>query len=97
MAGSSASKDIHTGELMGNPISAALAGAHKAIDSANKFESSVNKQSGVPAKPPTAKSDYAQAREARKNPDEFMGVRSNQAPELNTALAERAEAKKALE
>lgn len=82
-------------------VDSMLAGAKKALDSANKFTSNVT--GGKPnafapkadAKP--AESKYAPVRAARKNPDEFMGVRSNEAPELKTALDAREQAKKALD
>lgn len=87
---------------MGNPVAAALASAHKALDSATKFSSDVTHQAGnktdpTAPKPAAAKSDYSHAREARKGEGEFMGQSSNAASELNAALDKRAEAKKALE
>jgi hypothetical protein len=85
-----------------NPAAAVLAGAKKALDNANKFTSGVT--SGKPSafapkaesKAQPERTDYSHAREARKAP-EFMGVRSDEAPEINTALASREQAKKALE
>lgn len=79
-----------------------LEGAKKALESANRFTRSVT--GGKPsafAPPPQPKAqleraDYMHAREARKVP-EFMGIRSNEAPELNTALKAREDAKKALQ
>lgn len=84
---------------MGNPIAAALASAHKTLDSANNYQGSVEKQAGPPTakpKPPAPKSDYSHARAARTE-GEFMGQSSNAAPELNAALDKRAEAKKVLD
>ncbi len=74
----------------------AVASAKKAL--ANADNSSVGTKSGhsnfAPKSEPT---HYAQARTARKTSDEFMGIRSNQAPEINTALKVREDAKKALD
>ncbi len=86
-----------------NPTVAALAGAKKALESANKFTRSVTggkpdvfaPKPEVKAKPETT--DYSRARAARKGEGEFLGVRSNEAPELNIALKAREDAKKALE
>lgn len=82
-------------------ISNILEGAKKTLDKANNFTKSVT--GGTPnafaskseAKPET--SDYSHAREARKSPSEFLGVKSDQAPELKSALDNREQAKKALE
>jgi hypothetical protein len=86
---------------MGNPVGTALEGAKKALESANRFTSSVagGKPNAFAPKPEVKKperSDYSHVRETRKTP-EFMGVRSDEAPEINTALAARETAKKALE
>jgi len=84
--------------------------AKKALDSANNFTADVTKQAGnktdpfhkaasSPASPkpkPKPATDYGHARSARKE-GEFMGVNSDQGPELNTALKQRDDAKKALE
>jgi len=82
----------------GSPVEGILKSAHKTLDSANKFQHSVT--GGKPDL--AAKSDakptnnYAHVREARKSPGEFMGVRSDQAGELNSAIASRESAKAAL-
>ena len=79
-----------------------LANAKKALENANKFTGSVTggKPSAFTPKPgpkaQPAKADYSHVREARKAP-EFLGVRSDEAPELNTALQAREEAKQALQ
>jgi len=82
-------------------VESVLKGAHKALDSANKFQHKVT--AGKPdlaAKPDTktapAASNYTHVREARKSPGEFMGVRSDQAGELNSAMASHESAKAAL-
>lgn len=82
-----------------NPsTTAALAGAHKALDSANKFTKSVTgNQPNAFAPKDKPKTDYSHAREARKAPGEFMGIRSDEAPEINVAIKAREDAKKALE
>jgi hypothetical protein len=50
-----------------NPtIAAALASSHEALNNANKFSSSVNKQAGIKSKP-QPKSDYGMARASRPN------------------------------
>jgi hypothetical protein len=78
-----------------NPTATALANAKKALESANKFTASVT--GGKPnAFAPKEKTDYSHAHEARKAP-EFLGVRSDEASELNTALKTREDAKKALD
>jgi hypothetical protein len=78
----------------------ALEAAKKALAGANNFEKSVDKQSGTTAKPApkpaAARADYSHAREARKAPGEFMGVKSDQGPELNSALESHEQAKAAL-
>ncbi len=83
-----------------------LEGARKALNKANNFTDSATRQAGNKANPfvPSAKksqaeaSDYSHARSARVNAGhEFMGIKSDQAPEINTALAGREQAKKALE
>lgn len=73
-----------------------LEGAKKTLDNANKFTHSVTqgKPNMFAPKAPTA---YSHVREARKAPGEFMGMKSDQAPEINTALENREQAKKALE
>ena len=73
-----------------------LEGAKKTLDNANKFTHSVThgKPNMFASKAPT---DYSHVREARKAPGEFMGMKSDQAPEINTALENREQAKKALE
>lgn len=82
-----------------NPV----ASARKALAAAENFSASVTQQAGNKENPFKPKADYVHAREARKiaaappsQPHEFMGVRENQAPELNTALEAREQAKKAL-
>jgi len=78
-----------------------LEGAKHALDKANNFTKSVT--GGKPsafapkseAKPET--SDYFHAREARKAPSEFLGVRSDEAPDIKSGLESREAAKKALE
>lgn len=87
-------------------VSSKLAGAHKALDKAKAFTGSVVKQSGGTSnafepKKESPKSDYSHVREARKSQSdsgsgEFMGIRSNQSTDLNTALAAREDARKAL-
>jgi hypothetical protein len=88
---------------MGSTVNA-LESAKKALENANKFTRSVT--GGQPsaftpkseAKPQPERTDYSHARAARKEePHEFMGIRSNEAPELNTALRTREEANKALQ
>lgn len=81
-----------------------LAGAKKALDNANNFTKSVTggKPNAFAAKPEakaqSEKSDYSHARDARSSEGhEFMGVRSNEAPEIKSALDSREQAKKALE
>jgi len=81
-------------------VESVLKGAHKALDSANKFQHNVT--GGKPdlaAKPDVrpAASNYTHVREARKSPGEFMGVRSDQGSELNSAMESRENARKALE
>ena len=80
-------------------ITSALAGAHKALDDANK--SSVGTKSGhsgftPPPKPQGASSDYSHAHAARKNNDSFMGVKADQGPELKAANESHDNAVKAL-
>jgi hypothetical protein len=80
----------------------ALSSARQALKNADNFgqRETGNKKAGddapKPAKTAAASSDYSHARAARSG-GEFMGVRSNEASELNTALAAREDAKKALE
>lgn len=85
-----------------NPVAAALASAHKALDDANKFTRSVT--GGKPnafAPKETPHTDYSVVRSARKGaeegPKEFMGIKSDQSAELNAAQKNREDAKKALE
>lgn len=85
-------------------VNAALANAKRALDNANNFTKNVVKQSGgtedafkSKEQPKAAASNYTHARAARKVGDSFLGVRSNEAPEINTALKAREDAKKALE
>jgi hypothetical protein len=76
-----------------------LEGAKAALATAEKkFPSSMASSIVKPKEATPAKSDYSHAREVRKmeSPKEFMGISSGQAPELNTALAARDEAKKGL-
>jgi hypothetical protein len=81
--------------------SQALANAKKALDSANKFTNSVT--GGKPnafsySAAHTARKAEASAPAHKAEPSkEFMGVRSNEAPELNAALQAREDAKKALD
>jgi len=77
-------------------VTSALAGAHKALDNANN--SSVGTKSGhsgfTPKKtPPT---DYSHARAARPGGEGFMGVKSDQGPELKAANESHDNAVKAL-
>lgn len=80
-----------------------LAGAKKALENANNFTKSVT--GGKPnafapkaeSKPQAAKSDYSHARDARKSGGEFLGVRSDEAPDIKSGLESREAAKKALE
>lgn len=74
----------------------ALASAKAALEKANNFTSNVT--GGKPnalAPKSEQKSGYSHAREARGG--EFMGIRSDEAPELNAALKTREDAKKALQ
>jgi hypothetical protein len=79
----------------------ALASAKAALHNADNFgqRETGNKKAGddAPKAAPSkaASTDYSHARAARGG--EFMGVRSDEASELNTALAAREDAKKALE
>ncbi len=82
----------------------ALANAKKALDSANNFTKSVTggKPSAFAAKPEAKaqpeKTDYSHARDARTSAGhEFLGVRSDEAPDIKSALDNREQAKKALE
>lgn len=78
-----------------NPTAAALANAKKALADANKFTHSVTGDKPNAFAP---KTDYSHVREARKAaPSEFMGVRSDAAPELKSALDQREATKKALD
>lgn len=87
-----------------NPTAAILEGAKKTLANANKFTDSATSQAGNKVNPfaPSAKkpqaeaTDYSHARTARKS-SEFMGIKSDQAPEINTALTNREQAKKAME
>jgi hypothetical protein len=83
-----------------NPVASILAGAKKTLETANKkFPSSMASAIVTPPAKPAGESpatQYSHARTARKG-GEFMGVKSNQAPEINTALEARETAKKALE
>lgn len=82
----------------------ALASAKRALVKADNFTNNVVKQSGTGVN--AFKPSYKQVRDNRRTaastapptaaPNEFMGVRENQANELNTALASREEARKAL-
>ncbi len=85
-------------------VSNILEGAKKALDKANNFTKSVTggKPNAFAAKPEAKsqpeKTDYSHARSARADAGhEFLGIKSNEAPEINTALASREQAKKALE
>ena len=88
----------------GIDANAAVASAKKALHDADNFgqRETGNKKAGDPP-------SYTQARAARKAADstesakpvakpagEFMGIRSDESNELNTALAAREDAKKAL-
>jgi hypothetical protein len=80
-------------------ITNALASAHKTLDDVGK--SSIGTKSGhtnfpspKPAAPAASATDYSHAREARK--PSFMGVQSDQGPELKAAEANREAAKKVL-
>jgi hypothetical protein len=86
-----------------NPTAAVLEGAKKALDNARNFTHSVTggKPNAFAPKPKAeAKpepSDYSHARAQRPGGKEFLGVRSNEAPDINIALRNREDAKKALE
>lgn len=85
-----------------NATAQILQGAKKALDSANKFTNSVTggKPSAFAPKAESsapAKSDYSHARAARKDPDEFLGVKSDEAPEIKSALDRREQTKKELD
>lgn len=84
-----------------------IARAKDVLKKANEFTGSVVKQSGGTknafAKPPqraaesaAAPSHYSVARSARKEPGEFMGIRSDQAAELKSAEAARGQMSEAL-
>ena len=89
---------------MPNDTDKKLAGAKKALESANKFTSSVtggspNAFSYTQAHQVRQTSGAAPAGARRTTPadeKEFMGIRNTEAPELNTALQTREDAKKAL-
>jgi hypothetical protein len=85
---------------MATDTNSALESAKAALNSANNFTHSVTggKPSAfAPKADKPAESNYSHAREARKEPaKEFMGVRSDEAGELNTALKAREDAKQAL-
>lgn len=75
------------------------------LKKANEFTGSVVKQAGgdkdafEPPKPKAAAaapSHYSVARSARREAGEFMGVRSDEAPELKSAEAARGQYKDAL-
>ncbi len=85
-------------------VSNILAGAKKALKDADNFgqRETGNRKAG------DDKPSYSAARAARNTPStaapaastdnrEFMGVRANEGHELNTALASREQAQKALE
>lgn len=87
-----------------NPTAAILENAKKALDNAKNFTNSVtggkpnafaSPKSKTEAKPEP--SDYSHARAQRPGGKDFLGVRSDEAPEINTALKNREDAKKALE
>jgi hypothetical protein len=82
-------------------VAAKLAGARKVLEGANNSNVSPKASPYAPKpqpKPAAASSDYSHARSARKEEGhEFMGVSSNQAPELNAALKSREDAKKELD
>lgn len=87
-----------------NPTAAILDNAKKALDKANDFTKSVTggkpnafalPKQKVEAKPEP--SDYSHARAQRPGGKEFLGIRSNEAPDINIALKNREDAKKALE
>lgn len=85
----------------------ALASAKTALANAENFTKGVTKQAGNKTNPFT-KPSYTEARRQRVGAPasppapkpaskEFMGVRSDEGPELNTALQERQEANRELE
>lgn len=83
-------------------VESMLKGAKDTLSKANNFQKSVTGgKEDVAAKPsataPPAPSRYSHVREARKSPGEFLGVRSDQAAEINSALKNREDAKTALE
>lgn len=77
----------------------AIANAKKALSDANNNRY-VGTKSGhstfTPSKPSGASSDYSHARTARKSGDSFMGVKSDQGPELKAAQESHDNAVKAL-
>ena len=83
-----------------NPVEAALASAHKALDAANN--SSVGTKSGhsnfapKTAKTAPERTDYSHARAARPGGDSFMGVKADQGSELKSATESHDNAVKAL-
>ena len=83
-----------------------LENAKKALEKANNFTRSTTSQAGNKANPFSAPplkklnepaTDYSHAREARKAPGEFLGIRSDEAPDIKSGLESREAAKKALE
>ena len=73
-----------------------LSGAKKALEKAQSFTKSVEGKTSSTFTPP-ARSQYSQVREARrKEPGEFLGIRSDQAPELKEAQAARGQYSDAL-
>lgn len=74
-----------------------LQSAKKSLDKADNFTKSVEGRTpGTFAPKAESKpTDYSHARAARKS--EFMGIKSDAAPEINSALEQREQAKKALE
>ena len=82
-----------------------LAGAKKALEKARAFTKSAegHEPSMFAQKPPKAaapgtpaRSQYSRVRDARKEPGEFMGIRSDQAGELKSAQAARGQMGEAL-
>lgn len=78
-------------------VQSMLSNAKKALDNANKFTKSVTggqPNAFAPKKPSPSK--YSYVHQARKDPDSFLGVQSDQGAELKAAEASRQAAKDAL-
>ena len=88
---------------MGGFVPNAIASAKKALHDADNFgqRETGNKKAGDPPSYSAARSartaeGSAPAHHAAAPAKEFLGIRSDEAPELNTALAARTDAMKAL-